>query len=235
MNHTTMKDMPESERPYERFRRLGAEALSDAELLAIILKTGTREITSLALARELLSKCHGNLLNLYELSFEELTEHRGIGPVKATQLKAVAELSGRIARTNSSYRLKFDNPESVALYYMETLRHKQKEIFMAAFFDAKCHFLGDAVIAEGGADSAAVAVSELFREALRRRTVQLIVLHNHPSGDPAPSRADRELTERICAGAGLLGLHVSDHIVIGDNRYYSFLEHDTMPAKAFAG
>lgn len=223
--------MPESERPYERFRRLGAEALSDAELLAIILKSGTRELTSLELARQLLSECQGNLLNLYELSYEDLIEHRGIGPVKAIRLKAVAELSSRIARTNSSFQLCFQNPESVALYYMETLRHRSREIFMAAFFDAKCHFLGDCVIAEGGAQSAMVAVSEVFREALKRRTVQMIVLHNHPSGDPSPSRADIELTGRLVEAAGLLGLFVSDHIVIGDNRYYSFLEHAMMPGK----
>lgn len=229
MNHTTVKELPESERPYERFRLLGAQALSDAELLAIILKSGTRDMTSLELARQLLSECHGNLLNLYEFSYEELLEHRGIGPVKAIQLKAVAELSSRIAKTNNSFQLCFDNPESVAIYYMETLRHQSREVFMAAFFDAKCHFLGDAVIAEGGTDSALVAASELFREALKRRTVQMILLHNHPSGDPNPSQADIALTGRLSEGARLLGLRVSDHIVIGDNRYYSFVENAIMP------
>lgn len=229
MNHKTVKELPESERPYERFRLLGAQALSDAELLAIILKSGTRDMTSLELATQLLSECHGNLLNLYEFSYEELLEQRGIGPVKAMQMKAVAELSNRIARTVRSYRLSFDNPESVAVYYMEALRHEGREVFMAAFFDAKCHFLGDAVIAAGGVDSAAVAVSELFREALKRRTVQMIILHNHPSGDPSPSSADISLTKRLSEGAKLLGLRVSDHIVIGDRRYYSFLENAIMP------
>lgn len=176
-----------------------------------------------------MSECQGNLLNLYELSYEELLEHRGIGPVKAIQLKAVAELSSRIAKTSSSYQLCFDNPESVAIYYMETLRHQGREVFMAAFFDAKCHFLGDAVIAEGCTDCAVVSASELFREALKRRTVQMILLHNHPSGDPKPSRSDLQLTEQLAEGAKLLGLHVSDHIVIGDNRYYSFLENAIMP------
>lgn len=229
MNHTTVKELPESERPYERFQALGVQALSDAELLAIIIKTGTRDMTSLELARQLLCECHGNLLNLHALSYEELLDCRGIGPVKAMQLKAVAELSNRIARTSTSHRLTFDTPESVAGYFMETMRHESREIFQAAFFDTKCHFLGDSLIAAGGADCAHVSVPELFREALKKHAVQLVVLHNHPSGDPKPSEADIALTERIVDGAKLLGLRVLDHIVIGDNRYYSFLEHSVMP------
>ena len=105
MSHITLKNLPESERPYERFQQLGAEALSDAELLAIILKTGTKELTSLDLARNLLSNCQGNLLNLYELSYEQLLMQKGIGPVKAIQLKAIAELSKRIAKTSRGYQL----------------------------------------------------------------------------------------------------------------------------------
>ena len=229
MQHTTVKELPESERPYERFLALGAEALSDAELLSIILKTGTKELTALDIARQLLSECHGNLLNLYEFSYEELMEHKGIGPVKAIQLKAVAELSKRIARTDNSDKLELNKPETVAGYYMETLRHQKREVVMAAFFDAKCHFRGDSVIAIGGSDSACVAVSALFQEALKRHAVQMIVLHNHPSGDPNPSTADIQLTERLAEGAKLLGLQLSDHIVIGDNRYYSFLENSIMP------
>ena len=105
LSHISMKNLPESERPYERFQILGAEALSDAELLAIILKTGTKDYTALDLARDLLSECQGNLLNLYEIGYEQLLERRGIGPVKATQLKAIAELSKRIARTGRGYHL----------------------------------------------------------------------------------------------------------------------------------
>lgn len=230
MNHTTVKELPESERPYERFQTLGVQALSDAELLAIIIKTGTRDMTSLDLARQLLSECRGNLLNLYALSYEELLECRGIGPVKAMQLKAVAELSSRIAKTSNRKQVCFDHPEAIADYFMETMRHQGREIFLAAFFDTKCHLLGDSVIAAGGADCAYVSVPELFREALKKHAVQLVVLHNHPSGDPSPSDADIALTKRIVEGAKLLGLRVLDHIVIGDNCYYSFLEHSIMPA-----
>lgn len=225
MSHITIKNLPESERPYERFRNLGAEALSDAELLAIILKTGTKNQTSLELAQSLLSKCQGNLLNLYELSYEQLLEIKGIGMVKAIQMKAVAELSRRIARTDRGYRLSLSSPASIADYYMEDMRHRRKEAFVGAFFDAKCKFLGDSIITVGSISQAVVSPMELFRKALLRSAVMIVVLHNHPSGDPTPSREDVELTKRTEKGSELLGLTLADHIIIGDNRYYSFKEN----------
>jgi DNA repair protein RadC len=224
MSHITVKNLPESERPYERFRNLGAEALSDAELLAIILKTGTRDLSSLDLARMLLSQCQGNLLNLYELSYEQLLAMRGIGPVKAVQLKAVAELSRRIARTRRGYQLSMDCPSSIAEYYMEQLRHEPQEVFMGAFFDAKCKFLGDCLITKGSSSMALVAPPELFRRALLCNAALIVALHNHPSGDPAPSEQDCRTTEQLVQGAKLLGLTLADHIIIGDNRYFSFRE-----------
>ena len=204
LSHISMKNLPESERPYERFQILGAEALSDAELLAIILKTGTKDYTALDLARDLLSECQGNLLNLYEIGYEQLLERRGIGPVKATQLKAIAELSKRIARTGRGYHLSMNCPSSIADYYMEELRHRREEAFMAAFFDSPM---------------------ELFRKALLRNAVMIVILHNHPSGDPTPSTEDKKLTEQIRAGASVLGLTLADHIVIGDQQYFSFREN----------
>ncbi len=225
MSHITIKNLPESERPYERFRNLGAEALSDAELLAIILKTGSKNQTSLELAQNLLSECQGNILNLYEMSYEQLLDIKGIGMVKAIQLKAVAELSRRIARTNRGYRLSLKTPSSIASYYMEDMRHRREEAFVSAFFDAKCKFLGDSIIAVGSVSHADVPPMELFRKALLRNAVMIVILHNHPSGDPAPSKADIAVTRRLEQGAGLLGLTLADHIVIGDNRYYSFKEN----------
>ena len=225
MNHMNLKNLPESERPYERFLALGAEALSDAELLAIILKTGTKDFTSLDLARNLLSRCQGNLLNLYELSYKELTEQKGIGPVKAIQLKAVAELSCRIARTRLGYQLQMNNPKTIAEYFMEDMRHRRVEVFKGAFFDAKCNYLGEEQISSGSLSFAYVSPMELFRKALLKNAVMMVILHNHPSGDPSPSEEDVAFTERIAQGARLLGLTLADHIVIGDNRYYSFREN----------
>ena len=186
LSHISMKNLPESERPYERFQILGAEALSDAELLAIILKTGTKDYTALDLARDLLSECQGNLLNLYEIGYEQLLERRGIGPVKATQLKAIAELSKRIARTGRGYHLSMNCPSSIADYYMEELRHEEQELVICMMSDVKGHFLGDKILTRGTATGSLVTPREIFMEALRRHAVSLILIHNHPSGDPTP-------------------------------------------------
>ena len=222
LSHISMKNLPESERPYERFQILGAEALSDAELLAIILKTGTKDYTALDLARDLLLECQGNLLNLYEIGYEQLLERRGIGPVKATQLKAIAELSKRIARTGRGYHLSMNCPSSIADYYMEELRHEEQELVICMMSDVKGHFLGDKILTRGTATGSLVTPREIFMEALRRHAVSLI--HNHPSGDPTPSPDDLQITARIYQAGELLGIHLLDHIVIGDQRYCSFRE-----------
>ena len=224
LSHISMKNLPESERPYERFQILGAEALSDAELLAIILKTGTKDYTALDLARDLLSECQGNLLNLYEIGYEQLLERRGIGPVKATQLKAIAELSKRIARTRRGYHLSMNCPSSIADYYMEELRHEEQELVICMMSDVKGHFLGDKILTRGTATGSLVTPREIFMEALRRHAVSLILIHNHPSGDPTPSPDDLQITARIYQAGELLGIHLLDHIVIGDQRYCSFRE-----------
>lgn len=228
MSHMNLKNLPESERPYERFRALGAESLSDAELLAIILKTGTKDMTSLELARLLLSSCQGNLLNLYELTYEDLLELKGIGPVKAIQLKAVAELSRRIARTNRGYQLQMNNPKTIADYFMEDMRHHRVEVFKGAFFDAKCNFIGSETVAKGSLSFAYVSPMELFRKALLKNAVMIVILHNHPSGDPTPSKADIETTERLIDAGNLIGIPVADHLIIGSGKFYSFKENKIM-------
>lgn len=224
--HFTMKNLPESERPYEKYLMYGEESLSDAELLAIILKSGTKDANSLDIAREILKGNHNNLLNLYDLSYRDLMQFSGIGQVKAIQLKAVAELSKRIAKTNSGYQLKMENPRSVADYYMEQLRHAKQELLICAFFDAKNNFLGDAVISKGAVNYAYVSPRDIFRYAFDYDAVMFILLHNHPSGDPTPSEDDLRITKRIEKGAQILQLNLVDHIIIGDNKYYSFKENE---------
>jgi DNA repair protein RadC len=223
--HFTMKNLPESERPYEKYMIHGEESLSDAELLAIILKSGTKDANSLDIARQILHGNHNNLLNLYDLSYQELIQYAGIGQVKATQLKAVAELSKRIAKTTSGYTLQMDTPSSIADYYMEQLRHSKEEHLICAFFDSKCNFLGDVNISKGSVNYAYVSPRDIFRYAFDFKAVLFVMLHNHPSGDPFPSEDDLRITYRIEKGAQLLELQLADHIIIGDKRYYSFKEH----------
>ncbi len=226
--HFTMKNLPESERPYEKFVALGEESLSDAELLAIILKSGTIKENSVDIARKILQGNHNNLLNLYDLSYRDLMRFSGIGQVKAIQLKAVAELSKRIAKTKSGYRLKMDNPSTIADYYMEQLRHRKEEVLVCAFFDSKCNFLGDALISKGSVNFAYVSPRDIFRYAFDYEAVLILLLHNHPSGDPTPSQDDVQITHRIDKGARILELQLVDHIIIGDNKYYSFKENNQL-------
>lgn len=223
--HFTMKSLPESERPYEKYLLYGEESLSDAELLAIILKSGTKDANSLDIARRILNGNHNNLLNLYDLSCKELMQFSGIGQVKAIQLKAVAELSKRIARTKSGYQLRMNKPETIAAYYMEQLRHLKEEQLICAFFDSKCNFLGDAMISKGSVNYAYVSPRDIFRYAFEYEAVLIILLHNHPSGDPAPSEDDIRITHRVEKGADILELQLVDHIIIGDKNYFSFKEN----------
>lgn len=223
--HYTMKNLPESERPYEKYLAHGEESLSDAELLAIILKSGTKQSNSLDIAREILQGNHNNLLNLYDLSYRDLMQFSGIGQIKAIQLKAVAELSKRIAKTQSGYQLKMDKPCTIASYYMEQLRHAKEEQLICAFFDSKCNFLGDVMISKGSVNYAYVSPRDIFRYAFDYEAVLFVLLHNHPSGDPTPSEDDIRVTKRIEKGADILELQLVDHIIIGDKKYYSFKEN----------
>jgi DNA repair protein RadC len=176
------------------------------------------------LAQRILQAGGGNLLNLYHLSLEELMSFPGVGQVKAIQLKCVAELSRRIARTSRKNRVSLADPASVADYYMERLRHEPVEKLLVSMFDSKCHLIGECVLSMGSVRSVQASPREIFMQALEQRAVFIILLHNHPSGDPTPSREDMFLTERIRQCGELLEIELSDHIIIGDNRYYSFRE-----------
>ncbi|TGY96715.1 JAB domain-containing protein [Petralouisia muris] len=223
--HITMKEMPESEQPLEKCFRYGAQALSDAELLAVILKTGTRNLTALQLAQLFLSRKEKNLLNLSSMLPEEMQMIPGIGQVKAAQLKCIAELAERIARTSRLKNVRLNEPSSIADYYMESLRHKTKEHLLLAMFDAKSNLLGDKIVSVGTVTNSLVSPREIFLKALEYRAVHIVLLHNHPSGDPTPSEADHAVTSRVAESGRILGIALADHIIIGDNRYISFREN----------
>lgn len=218
------KFLPESERPYEKCLRFGAEFLTDAELLAVIIRIGTNGNSAVGLAREILQKKSGNLLALYELSLSELQTIPGIGSVKAIQLKCIAELSKRIAMTDRRCRIMLQDARSVAGYYMERLRHEQQEHLILSMFDTGCHLIQDVVLSIGTVNASLISPREIFVKALEHHAVQIILLHNHPSGVPFPSRQDIQVTKQIMEGGQLLGVTLADHIIIGDKQYYSFRE-----------
>ncbi len=213
--------------PYERFLRFGPESLTEAELLAVILRTGTRDRSALELAEEVLKKGRyprEGLLGLYEISAEELMEIKGIGQVKAVKLKALAELAKRMHEATASKGLEFHSPGSVARYYMERLRHLRTECVYLLCLDAKGQMIGEKRISDGSVKMAVISPREIFMEALRLQAVHIMLLHNHPSGDPTPSNTDIEVTRNIQSLGRMMDIRLLDHIIIGDNKYTSFME-----------
>ena len=224
----TIRELPESERPYEKCIQEGEHVLSDSELLAVIIKSGTRGLTSVELANELLKHLgtspYPGLVGLLHISLKELTSIHGIGIVKAIQLKCIGELSKRIAATAARPALSFHNPVTIAQYYMEQLRHEEQEVMLCIMLDGKNHLLKERILTRGTANATLITPREIYVEALRNHAVSIILIHNHPSGDPSPSKCDIEVTERIWEAGELLGIHLLDHLIIGDQKYISFRE-----------
>ncbi len=223
----TIKSLPETERPDEKFVRLGAAQLSDAELLAILLRTGTKGINSVELAAEILRRFSyaEGLTGLFHLSLAELERLPGIGKVKAIQLKCICEISKRIAGRNARKKRNVSSPASIAEYYMEMLRHEEQEMVYCMMLDVKCSILGDVCVSKGTVNYALISPRELFLKALEHRAVSIVLVHNHPSGDPSPSEEDLEVTRRVAEAGKMLGIELLDHIIIGDRTYYSMAEH----------
>lgn len=227
-HHLTVKELPESEKPYEKCLHYGAECLSDAELLAVIIRTGTTGRKSIDVAQEILNRNEKNLLNLHHMSFKELTSIPGIGTVKAIQLKCLTEITKRMTKAVRIREVKLNSASSVAFYYMEELRHEDREKLMLCMFDSQCVLLGDEIISIGTVNASLISPREVFIRALSHQAVYIILLHNHPSGVPLPSAQDKLVTKKIQECGKLMGIHLSDHIIIGDNQYFSFKEENLL-------
>lgn len=223
--HMTTKELPSSEQPYEKCESFGTGALSDAELLAIIIKTGTRDECSIDVARRLLSMDENRtgLSFLHYATIQELMEVPGIGRVKAIQLLAAAELGRRMAAARKK-KESFQGPRELAERYMPLMRHLIQEQVLLIMMDTKCHILKETVVFTGTVNSSPLEPREIFLLALKHRAVFIILLHNHPSGDPNPSHADFSTTRRIKEAGDLIGIRLMDHIIIGDNKYISLKE-----------
>ncbi len=227
MKHTTMKDLPFDDRPYERCLREGPEHLSDAQLLSIIIRTGSREESSLELASKILALNYPKegILGLLHLSLPQLMSVKGIGRVKGIQLLCIGELSKRIWRKkNMEQPLRFQNAKDVADYYQEDMRHREQEQFRMMMFNTRQVMLGDVLLTQGTVNASFASPREIFLEALKYQAVSLILVHNHPSGDPEPSAEDIRLTRRIREAGELLDICLLDHIIIGDSSYVSLKE-----------
>ncbi len=222
----TMKHLPPQMQPYEKCISYGPEFLTDAELIACIIRSGTKEYTSVALADQLLDLRKGKegLKGLCSLSFEELTSVPGIGRVKAVQIQCVFELAKRMSRQEAKKTLNFSEPDSIAEYYMEDFRHKEQEHILLLLLDNKSNLLGEKLLFTGTVNASIISPREIYLEALKFHAVGIILLHNHPSGDPTPSDADRRITRKVREAGSLLDIPLLDHIIIGDKKYVSFHE-----------
>ncbi len=222
-----MNNKKNNELPYERFEKFGPSSLTDAELLAIILRTGTKGLSALDVARKVLElgkypRC--GLLSLYYSDKGQLEKIPGIGKVKAVKLKCIAELSRRIHEEKLQSGLNVRNASSVSDYYMERFRHLKTEVVMLLSLDAKGKVLAESEISRGSVNRSLVSVRSIFIEAVNSEAVNMILLHNHPSGDPAPSADDKKLTSKLFECSRLMEIPLLDHIIIGDNCYFSFSE-----------
>ncbi|MFD2612567.1 RadC family protein [Paenibacillus gansuensis] len=216
----TLRDVPNEDRPRERMLQFGASALSNAELLAILLRTGTIAESAVRLAQRVLQEA-GGLRDLVDFRTEELIRIKGIGSAKALQIQAGIELGRRLAKTALPDVVTVRSPEDAANYCMEDMRYLKKEHFVCLFLNTKNHIIGQETLSMGSLNASIVHPREVFRAAIQRSSASLICVHNHPSGDPSPSPEDIGMTRRLIEAGEIIGIDVLDHIIIGDQRYVS--------------
>lgn len=228
MGHTekvTIKEMAVDERPREKMVLKGPKYLSNSELLAILLRTGNKDMSSIELANYIINmdKTEG-IRGLYNTTIEELSQVKGIGPAKACQILAALELGKRIAKCIPKDKIKITSPDDICNFYMEELRYLKKEVFKIILLNTKNEITYDLEISIGSLNSSIVHPREVFIEAIKRSSNKIILMHNHPSGNPEPSKEDRNITQRLIEAGKILGIDVIDHIIFGDGVYFSFKE-----------
>jgi len=216
-------DMASEDRPRERLALAGPEALSNAELMAILLRVGIQGENAVRLAERLLAQ-HGGLVGLLKMSYQDLCKVKGIGPAKAAQLKAAVELGRRIAVASPQERPVINSPADAANLIMYEMRALHQEEVWVLFLDVRNRFMGKHEVYKGSLNTSMIRLGDLFREAVKRNAAAVIVAHNHPSGDPSPSPDDVAVTRMMVEAGRLLDIPVHDHLVIGMGRFVSMKE-----------
>lgn len=224
-----IRDLAADDQPREKLTSLGPRALSDAELLAILLRSGRRGVSALDLARALLRDAGHDLHELARKQLQDLVRTKGVGPVKAVQLLAAFELGRRRAGALPRARPTLDNSEACYRYLQPLLQDLEHEEFHLLCLNRANELLGAHCVSQGGTTGTVADAKRIFRRALQHGSVTSLVLaHNHPSGQAHPSAADVRLTRKLCTAARHLDLHVLDHIIVAGHRYYSFADHDLL-------
>lgn len=228
MNYSVMiRDLPVEERPRERLLRTGPEYLSNRELLAVLLKTGTKEQSALDLADHLIAH-FGSIRELACASFEEMSTVKGVGPAKAASIMAAFELAKRLSNSNLQANEVVNSPADAAAIVMDELCLLDREHFIILMLNTKNRVIAKKVISIGHLNATLVHPRELFKDVIKRSSAAVILVHNHPSGDPTPSRDDINITKRLCEVGRLLGIDVLDHLIIGDRQYVSLRQKGLM-------
>ena len=222
-NRLMIRDFPQDERPRERMIQSGSASLSNQELLAILLRTGTKSESVLQLSNRLLNQFDGLNL-LMDASLEEITKTKGIGLAKAVQIMAAVEFGRRISNLAFDDRYSIRSPEDGANYVMNDMRFLAQEHFVCLYLNTKNQVLHKQTIFIGSLNASIVHPREVFKEAFRRSAASIICIHNHPSGDPTPSREDIEVTKRLVECGRIIGIDVLDHLIIGEKKFISLKE-----------
>ncbi len=223
MPEQKVKDWPENERPRERLIKYGAESLSDSQLIAIILRTGSEEKGVMGLSMALLD-AFKTLRSIDSASISELSSMKGLGIAKIAQIKAAFELGKRLMSESSDGKPIFSSSHSIYSYFAPRFKNLKKEFFIGVLLDAKNKLIRECKVSEGTLTNSLIHPREAFKEAVKESAASVIFVHNHPSGDPSPSKDDVSITERLRDAGNLLGINVLDHVIIGDGKYVSLKE-----------
>lgn len=228
MHIKTIKEIPLNDRPREKMAVNGAAVLTDAELIAILLRTGTAEKSAIDIASEMTADggLYKRLAGITRLN--ELTNIKGLGQAKAATVLAALEIGRRIASAKPIEKIHFSCPQDVADFLMPRLRYAAKEQFVVVLLNSKNKVIGTEVVSEGSLSSSIVHPREVYGPAILHHAAAIMVAHNHPSGDPKPSTEDKEATRLLSRSGKVLGIPMIDHVIIGDGNYYSFLENEAL-------
>lgn len=227
----SIKEIPSGERPYEKMLMYGEKSLTNVELLSIIIKTGTKEQSSIEIAQKVINENtneFNNLRFLQNLSIQELMKTVGIGKVKAIELKAVGEIAKRISKPLTDKKIKIENSESIANLFLEEMQNEKNEILKLVLLDNKNIIKKVLTIAVGNEENISVNIKAILSEPVKMQIPKIILLHNHPSGNPTPSKTDIDFTKRILEAAEILDIKLLDHIIIGDGIYESMFNKKSL-------
>lgn len=220
-----LRNIPASEQPREKLLNSGVQHLSLSELLAILLRTGTKNNSALELAKTIIGKCNDEISTLQQITVEELCEIEGIGESKACQVLAAIELGKRVRQPGTMRKYKLSSPTEVVSFFNAELSTEKVEKFVAVFLSTKNEIINWEIISIGSLNASIVHPREVFNRAIKKSAASLLVIHNHPSGHAKPSREDENITKRLYEAGQLIGIPLIDHIIIGHEDYYSFKEH----------